>query len=428
MCGVSRLLGCYYLHPQVIPLPNTKSINPLPPNSNYIILGSHGLWKFLTHKEIAKMSRGNLDPNLHARHLADMAIGCGCPLDVSVIVIKLKTLKSSYFSAPKLGLEKPLGSSHKRISTLSGNEDLVFAEGDYESEEEEEEEEGEEVTNIDDIMEEAFNDDDMVTMATENLDSQALRTISPDQLDALVLGAPPTQVKEMPIIVADSNSSRDSLIIQGSLIDVEEGEEGDEEEEEEEEEVTVLARDVEVITETLPTITLNGASGDNSDDYDKRLSTISGQMQYTVTKGDANIFDNVDQDLSDLPTLHDDDYKPKTFPRKTSRDRASVYPTRIQLNLESSYEQTQSAPLKTSDNEQDNDDDTSSDSSQDQRRFSAPNPAILQVNRAISQINKTQRSAIENASKVARKKSFVESSYSRLSRHLVSSDSNLVIN
>ena len=36
-----------------------------------------------------KTTATSLDPNLFARELADIAIGCGCPLDVSVIVVKL---------------------------------------------------------------------------------------------------------------------------------------------------------------------------------------------------------------------------------------------------------------------------------------------------------------------------------------------------
>ena len=153
VCGVSRLLGCYYLHPQVIPLPNTKSIQSVPTNSSYIIIASHGLLKFLTHKEILKMTAASLDPNLFARELADMAIGCGCPLDVSVIVVKLN------MDNTRVGLEEE-GAGPKRISTASGDHDIIFGEG--VANESVIDEEEEEVTNIDEIMEEAFQEDENI--------------------------------------------------------------------------------------------------------------------------------------------------------------------------------------------------------------------------------------------------------------------------
>ena len=417
VCGVSRLLGCYYLHPQVIPLPHTKSIPSLPPNSTYIIIGSHGLLKFLTHKEIIKMSKSGLEPNLFARQLADMAVGCGCPLDVSVVVVKLD-MSSARLSRGDVGIR------NNRVSTGSGDHDIVFLETEgYESEEEDELGEGEEVTNIDDIMEEAFNEDDTIPMASNSaLESEGLRSISPDQLDALIQDQAEPQVQqplEMPIIQADSNSSRDSLILHGSMADLtqQEGEDDDEE-------TGFLSCEVELISETP----LKPNDSDKKDEKtERRPSTVSGNKQeYNVSGEGSNIF-GMTQEMADLLPL-EEDYQPKTFPRKTSR--SNVHPKSIDFNT---FDQTQSVPAMYSSNEDisnDNDpDDEDTEYSLEalkRRRRSAPHPDIQKFNKAISRID--DRSAVRGAldrARVERKKSFVESSYSRLSRHIVSSDTDI---
>ena len=415
VCGVSRLLGCYYLHPQVIPLPHTKSIPSLPSNSSYIILGSHGLLKFLTHKEIIKMSKSSLEPNQFARQLADMAVGCGCPLDVSVVVVKLD------MSSVRLS-RGDVGDGNNRVSTVSGDHDIVFLEAEGYESEEEELGEGEEITNIDDIMEEAFNEDDTLPMASNSaLESEGLRSISPDQLDALIQDqSEPTvqQPLEMPIIQADSNSSRDSLILHGSMADLthQEGEEDDE--------TAFLSREVELISETP----LKPDSSDKKEEKtERRASTVSGHKQeYNVSGEGSNIF-GMTQEMADLLPL-EEDYQPKTFPRKTSR--SNVHPKSIDLNT---FDQTQSVPAMYSSNEDISNDNDADDEDTEyslealkRRRRSAPHPDIQKFNKAISRID--DKSAVRGAfdrARVERKKSFVESSYSRLSRHIVSSDTDL---
>ena len=108
-----------------------------------------------------------------------MAIGCGCPLDVSVIVVKLN------MDNARVGLEDK-GVGPKRISTASGDHDIIFGEG--VANESVIDEEEEEVTNIDEIMEEAFQEDENIFPEASNsaLESEGLRSISLDQLDALI--------------------------------------------------------------------------------------------------------------------------------------------------------------------------------------------------------------------------------------------------
>ena len=71
-----------------------------------------------------------------------MAIGCGCPLDVSVIVVKLN------MDNARAGLADE-GAGPKRISTASGDHDIIFGEG--EAHESVIDEEEEKVTNINEI-------------------------------------------------------------------------------------------------------------------------------------------------------------------------------------------------------------------------------------------------------------------------------------
>ena len=407
ICGVSRLLGCYYLHPQVIPLPNTKSII-LPHNSSYIILATHGLWKYLTQKEIIRMSRASYEPNLYAHRLADIAIGCGCPLDVSVVVIKLNLPKVSTYS--RNGFDN-LSDHQKKlsvISTESGQEVVYTNQEEYESDLEEEEEE---VTNIDDLMEDAFIDDDILpSKDNSHLDSEALRSISPEQLDALVLTVP--TVPEMTPIEEASldGDSEDDLILRGSLIEIDnEHEDNDENKEENIKPVVHLS---------LP-----------PKEDDRRTSAVSDDIQSYNIITDENVVPPLEmfKELSEVSP--NDEYDSKTFPRESTN--ASKYritdPKKIGFSLDTSYEQTQSVPMISSDNDSDDDNYELTPAQLElRRRFSAPNPEILKMNEAISQIDDHDNEAIStDMNKVKRKRSFVQASYTRLSRHLVASDSSL---
>uniref|UniRef100_A0A1X7U6E9 Uncharacterized protein n=1 Tax=Amphimedon queenslandica TaxID=400682 RepID=A0A1X7U6E9_AMPQE len=223
----------------------------------------------------------------------------------------------------------------------------------------------------------------------------------------------------MRIIQADSNSSRDSLILHGSMADLTQ-QEGDDDDEE----TAFLSREVELISEAP----LKPNDSDKKDEKtERRPSTVSGHKQeYNVSGEGSNIF-GMTQELADLLPL-EEDYQPKTFPRKTSR--SNVHPKSIDFNT---FDQTQSVPVMYSSNEDisnDNDpDDEDTEYSLEalkRRRRSAPHPDIQKFNKAISRID--DRSAVRGAfdrARVERKKSFVESSYSRLSRHIVSSDTDI---
>ena len=347
-----------------------------------------------------------------------MAIGCGCPLDVSVIVVKLN------MDNARAGLEEE-GVGPKRISTASGDHDIIFGEG--VANESVIDEEEEEVTNIDEIMEEAFQEDENIFPEASNsaLESEGLRSISPDQLDALISDQsehPQVQPLEMPIVQADSNSSNDSLILHGSLAEL--GNLEEDEDEDEEDETRFLSRDVELLSKGPLQAEDKGKEDKMAD---RRASTTSGHKQEYNVSGENNIF-NMTEEMADLLPL-EEDYKPKTFPRKASR--SNVHPKSIDFNA---FDQTQSVPAVynssneelNNDKEDDDDDPEYSIEALKRRRRSAPNPAIQKFNKAISLIDdKTAVRGAFDRAKVERKKSFVESSYSRLSRHIVSSDTDI---
>ena len=346
----------------------------VPTNSNYLILASHGLWKFLTYKEVVRMSRGSYEPPVFARKLADVAIGCGCPLDVSVLVVKLNLERAFLKSFEKGPVQSEVS---KRYSTVSG---VTFEDEEaYESEDLEEEEEIE-TTNIDDIIEEAFLEDSLVQQENSHLESDALRAISPDQLDALIMSSP--NVNDVPVI---EYLNSESLILQGSSEDLHE-DIAPQEEEEELQHTSILP---------IP------ESSNNSRPISSTSST--GDTQTYIIDDDKPI--ELLQDIPEMSPLEDDYETSKTFPRN------KVQLKNIDFKLDSSFDQAQSVPA----------DINSSEQKEVKRRFSSPsNPALQTMNRVMSEMESDEEGSER---KLMRKRSFVQTSYSRLSRHLVSNSS-----
>ena len=212
ICGVSRLLGCYYLHPHVIPLPDTRSIE-LPPGPICLVMATQSLWKYTTLREVEHVARTVLNPQLCAKKLADLAIASGSQLDTSVLVVRLDARRGPsarlayQTSAPEL----------KSLSILSTSEaNSVHVE---ESNEEGETPNG--ITNIDDLLEDAFAEDE-VPMNKSTPPLEAIRSISPEALDSLVMiHSPPSpepfdEMEEDEAEAKKVQDSEDELILMGS--------------------------------------------------------------------------------------------------------------------------------------------------------------------------------------------------------------------
>lgn len=356
LCGVSRLLGCYYLYPQVIPLPSTKSVT-LPPYTNFLLIGTHGLWKYLTQKEIFKCLRSFRDPALCSKRLADLAVAGGCPLDVSVMVVKIvlgEDLVNSKSTPTNLGLDSSI--------------DMI-----EEAEEEEEEEREEDLmehetnmmTNIDDLMEESFADSIQPVRDKSYLESAGLKVISPDQLDALVnkdIGVEDLQLVDDIL----SEEDDDELIREGSYADLEE-------EEEENEGQGINLRD----------------------------SIFSGKMEdYNLMEKNLMADQNGDEEESDDASSSD-----------MSDESVSSIEYHSPTNTDQQVRLAKSVPEIKAEYEL-----------QLQREDSEVNPVLKNINMAISNVDDDTMSPEEEeqlrkGGSVKRKKSFVQSSYDRLSRH-----------
>lgn len=164
VCGTSRLVGCYHLWPQVIPVPSTESVK-LRQGDEYVVIGTDGLWKFVTYEQAVHGVQSISDPIRAAKYLRDLAVTHGCNTDISVLVLKLNMFQRDVRAHLKPRPMKPIPEP--------------------EFEEEEEEEEDLEVTNIDDILSDAEDDDNRTTpmgvTSTNEMISQ--------DLDSLILSA-----------------------------------------------------------------------------------------------------------------------------------------------------------------------------------------------------------------------------------------------
>ncbi|VDI24410.1 PH domain and leucine-rich repeat-containing protein phosphatase [Mytilus galloprovincialis] len=84
----SRLLGCSFLFPHVVPEPHVTSIN-LRPEDQVLIIANHGLWKYVSYQEAVNQVIDIPDPVLGAKKLQDLAQGYGSKESIGVLVVRL---------------------------------------------------------------------------------------------------------------------------------------------------------------------------------------------------------------------------------------------------------------------------------------------------------------------------------------------------
>ena len=89
----SRMIGYYQLHPYIIPLPSTMSLE-LTEDDELIILANPAFWACISHEEAVAQIRHISDSKMAASKLRDMALAYGNKEEISVIVIYL--LNSSH--------------------------------------------------------------------------------------------------------------------------------------------------------------------------------------------------------------------------------------------------------------------------------------------------------------------------------------------
>ncbi|CAH1779251.1 unnamed protein product [Owenia fusiformis] len=84
----SRLLGCAYLHPCVIPTPHQTSVT-LNHLDEFLIIANKGLWKYVSYKEAIEEVYELTNPVGAAKKLLDLAQSYGSKENISVLVVKL---------------------------------------------------------------------------------------------------------------------------------------------------------------------------------------------------------------------------------------------------------------------------------------------------------------------------------------------------
>ncbi|XP_060073754.1 PH domain leucine-rich repeat-containing protein phosphatase 2-like [Ylistrum balloti] len=84
----TRLLGCSYLYPQVLPDPHITCVN-LRQDDQLIIIANNGLWKYMSYQEAVDEIIDIPDPVRAAKRLQDLAQGYGSKESIGVLVVRL---------------------------------------------------------------------------------------------------------------------------------------------------------------------------------------------------------------------------------------------------------------------------------------------------------------------------------------------------
>lgn len=104
MSGVtccSRLLGCSYLSPWVLPKPWVRT-EPLCTQDEFLILGNRALFQHLSYQEAVKTVLAVRDPRAAAKKLCTLAQSYGCRDNVGAVVVALHIGEDSCTCEPLL--------------------------------------------------------------------------------------------------------------------------------------------------------------------------------------------------------------------------------------------------------------------------------------------------------------------------------------
>ncbi|XP_053305347.1 PH domain leucine-rich repeat-containing protein phosphatase 2 [Spea bombifrons] len=84
----TRMLGCTYLHPWVLPKPHIVTV-PLTIQDELLILGNKALWEYVLPAEAVKAIRHLADPLAAAKKLCTLAQSYGCQDNIAALVVCL---------------------------------------------------------------------------------------------------------------------------------------------------------------------------------------------------------------------------------------------------------------------------------------------------------------------------------------------------
>jgi len=83
----TRMLGCSFLYPAVIPNPNISSFI-LNKNDEFLIIANNLLWQHLSHEEAVRSIRSIPNPVVASKKLVDLAQSYGAKENLAVIVVR----------------------------------------------------------------------------------------------------------------------------------------------------------------------------------------------------------------------------------------------------------------------------------------------------------------------------------------------------
>ncbi|XP_017333014.1 PH domain leucine-rich repeat-containing protein phosphatase 2 isoform X1 [Ictalurus punctatus] len=100
----SRLLGCSYLFPCVLPKPWVRT-EPLCAQDEFLILGNRALFQYLSYQEAVTTVLAVRDPRAAAKKLCTLAQSYGCKDNVGAVVVALRIGEDSCTCEPMLSTE-----------------------------------------------------------------------------------------------------------------------------------------------------------------------------------------------------------------------------------------------------------------------------------------------------------------------------------
>ncbi|BFZ13214.1 hypothetical protein BsWGS_16253 [Bradybaena similaris] len=119
----TRLLGCSFLYPHIIPDPYVTSTS-LTPEDTLFIIASNGLWQYVTYEEAVTEIMDIPDPVVAAKRLQDLAQGYGSRENISVLVARLMLTEEERSRIKDL-MKVQRSTQKELIKILSNQEDLL---------------------------------------------------------------------------------------------------------------------------------------------------------------------------------------------------------------------------------------------------------------------------------------------------------------
>ncbi|CAF0847185.1 unnamed protein product [Adineta steineri] len=124
----TRMLGCSFLYPAVLPTPHISSFI-LSKNDEFFIIANNLLWQHLSHEEAVRTIRSIHNPVLASKKLVDIAQSYGAKENLAVLIVRFNFQKKIYH-IPNTPYQQPRLSRQQTYSanTSSGMYSVLISE------------------------------------------------------------------------------------------------------------------------------------------------------------------------------------------------------------------------------------------------------------------------------------------------------------